>query len=105
MGPSVDRAERAAGLSVALTLKILHLGNKQGGILEAQIFGFSLLTARHDVPERFSGPADAFARRTGSGSGHYGEHTKHRTLLDSLMSSKMVRTFNQILLIFILDTW
>lgn len=30
--------------------------------------------------------AEAFARRTGSG--HNGEHNKHRTLLDSLMSSK-----------------
>ncbi|KAF0890886.1 hypothetical protein E2562_005021 [Oryza meyeriana var. granulata] len=31
---------------------------------------------------------EAFARRTGSGSGRNGEPTKHRTLLDSLMSSK-----------------
>ena len=85
--------------------EILHLGNKQGGNLEAQIFWILSLTARHDVPERFTGPADAFARRTSSGSGHYGEHTKHRTLLDSLMASKMVRTLNQILLTFILDTW
>ncbi|KAL5215970.1 hypothetical protein ABZP36_007371 [Zizania latifolia] len=32
--------------------------------------------------------AEAYARRTGSGSGHNGEPAKHRTLLDSLMSSK-----------------
>ncbi|KAL6903499.1 hypothetical protein ACP4OV_004312 [Aristida adscensionis] len=31
---------------------------------------------------------EAFTRRTGSGSGHNGEHTKHRSLLDSLMPSK-----------------
>ncbi|OEL28466.1 Casein kinase 1-like protein 6 [Dichanthelium oligosanthes] len=57
VGPSADRAERAA--------------------------------ARQDVPDRFPGPVDAFGRRTGSGSGHYGEHTKHKTLLDSLLAPKM----------------
>ncbi|XP_062226160.1 casein kinase 1-like isoform X2 [Phragmites australis] len=31
---------------------------------------------------------EALTRRTGSGSGHNGEHTKHRSLLDSLMPSK-----------------
>lgn len=36
--------------------------------------------------ERTTG--EALARRTGSGSGRNGEPTKHRTLLDSLMSSK-----------------
>jgi len=56
VGPSADRAERAA--------------------------------ARQDVPDRFPGPVDAFGRRTGSGSGHYGEHTKHRSLLDTLLAPK-----------------
>ncbi|XP_062219694.1 casein kinase 1-like [Phragmites australis] len=46
--------------------------------------------ARQDVPDRLSTPVDPFARRTGSGSGHYGEHTKHRILLDSLLSTKPV---------------
>ncbi|KAL5212329.1 hypothetical protein ABZP36_023176 [Zizania latifolia] len=45
--------------------------------------------ARQDVPDRFSGIVDAFPRRTGSGSGHYGEHTKHRNILDSLLAPKM----------------
>ncbi|KAL5214505.1 hypothetical protein ABZP36_003657 [Zizania latifolia] len=36
--------------------------------------------------ERTAG--EAYARRIGSGSGHNGEPAKHRTLLDSLMSSK-----------------
>jgi casein kinase 1 epsilon len=40
--------------------------------------------------ERTTG--EALARRTGSGSGRNGEPTKHRTLLDSLMSSKAVRS-------------
>ncbi|GJN27043.1 hypothetical protein PR202_gb15024 [Eleusine coracana subsp. coracana] len=31
---------------------------------------------------------EGLARRTGSGAGHNGEHTKHRSLLDSLMPSK-----------------
>uniref|UniRef100_A0A0A9DGE6 Uncharacterized protein n=1 Tax=Arundo donax TaxID=35708 RepID=A0A0A9DGE6_ARUDO len=31
---------------------------------------------------------EALTRRTGSGSGHHGEHTKHRSLLDSLLPSK-----------------
>jgi len=56
VGPSADRAERAA--------------------------------ARQDVPDRFPGPVDAFGRRTGSGSGHYGEQTKHRSLLDTLLAPK-----------------
>lgn len=43
-------------------------------------------------PDRFSGAGEALARRTGSGSGRNGEPTKHRTLLDSLMSSKAVRS-------------
>lgn len=45
-----------------------------------------------DTPDRFSGAGEALARRTGSGSGRNGEPTKHRTLLDSLMSSKAVRS-------------
>ncbi|VAI58594.1 unnamed protein product [Triticum turgidum subsp. durum] len=47
------------------------------------------IAARQDVPDRFSGSVDTFARRTGSGSGHHGENTKHRTLLDSLLAPKM----------------
>nr|CAB3450399.1 unnamed protein product [Digitaria exilis] len=56
VGPSADRAERAA--------------------------------ARPDVPvpDRFPGPVDAFGRRTSSG--HYGENTKQRTLLDTLLAPK-----------------
>uniref|UniRef100_A0ACD5XQQ8 Uncharacterized protein n=1 Tax=Avena sativa TaxID=4498 RepID=A0ACD5XQQ8_AVESA len=46
-------------------------------------------SARQDVPDRFSGSVETFARRTGSGSGHHGENTKHRTLLDSLLAPKM----------------
>jgi len=61
VGPSADRAERAA--------------------------------ARQDVPGRFPGPVDAFGRRTGSGSGHYGEQTKHRSLLDTLLAPKTVRNY------------
>uniref|UniRef100_A0A0E0KST6 non-specific serine/threonine protein kinase n=1 Tax=Oryza punctata TaxID=4537 RepID=A0A0E0KST6_ORYPU len=41
-----------------------------------------------DTPDRFSGAGEALARRTASGSGRNGEPTKHRTLLDSLISSK-----------------
>uniref|UniRef100_A0A0D9VIH3 non-specific serine/threonine protein kinase n=1 Tax=Leersia perrieri TaxID=77586 RepID=A0A0D9VIH3_9ORYZ len=44
--------------------------------------------ARQDVPDRFFGTVDPFARRTGSGSGHYGEHTKHRNILDSFLAPK-----------------
>ena len=51
------------------------------------------LTARQDVPERFSSLADPFTKRTGSGPGHGGEYTKHRTLLDSLLAPKAVRVF------------
>ncbi|KAG8065302.1 hypothetical protein GUJ93_ZPchr0004g40379 [Zizania palustris] len=39
--------------------------------------------------ERTAG--EVYARRIGSGSGHNGELTKHRTLLDSLMSSKAIK--------------
>jgi hypothetical protein len=42
---------------------------------------------------------ETFARRTGSGSGHHGENTKHRTLLDSLLAPKMVRNAQFILII------
>ncbi|CAD6250243.1 unnamed protein product [Miscanthus lutarioriparius] len=67
----------------------LRLNGKTGGLVGPSVDRAERAATRHDVPERFTGPADAFARRTGSGSGHYGEHTKHRTLLDSLMASKM----------------
>jgi hypothetical protein len=60
--------------------------------MQSKSFVFpSVLTARQDVPDRFSGSVETFARRTGSGSGHHGESTKHRTLLDSLLAPKMVR--------------
>uniref|UniRef100_A0A0D9YV46 non-specific serine/threonine protein kinase n=1 Tax=Oryza glumipatula TaxID=40148 RepID=A0A0D9YV46_9ORYZ len=65
VGPSAERTERAAG-----------------------VFWGVVSTARQDVPDRFSGTVDPFARRTGSGSGHYGEHTKHRNILDSLLAPK-----------------
>jgi len=67
----------------------LRLSGKTGGLVGPSVDRAERAAARHDVAERFTGPADAFTRRTGSGSGHYGEHTKHRTLLDSLMASKM----------------
>ncbi|VAI47091.1 unnamed protein product [Triticum turgidum subsp. durum] len=47
------------------------------------------IAARQDGPDRFSSSVETFARRTGSGSGHHGENTKHRTLFDSLLAPKM----------------
>jgi len=72
---------------------MLYLWNKQGGNWKpaGSLLLICFLTARQDVPDRFPGPVDAFGRRTGSGSGHYGEHTKHRSLLDTLLAPKTVR--------------
>ncbi|AQK53697.1 Putative casein kinase family protein [Zea mays] len=67
----------------------LRLSGKTGGLVGPSVDRAERAAARQDVPDRFTGQAGAFARRTGSGSGQYGEHTKHRTLLDSLMASKM----------------
>lgn len=33
-----------------------------------------------EIHDRFAGAVEAFARRTGSGSAHHGEHSKHKTL-------------------------
>jgi len=69
---------------------MLYLWNKQGGNWKpaGSLLLICFLTARQDVPDRFPGPVDAFGRRTGSGSGHYGEQTKHRSLLDTLLAPK-----------------
>ncbi|AQK72737.1 Casein kinase 1 [Zea mays] len=67
----------------------LRLSGKTGGLVGPSVDRAERAAAKQDVPHRFTGPADALAKRTGSGSGHYGEHTKHRTLLDSLMASNM----------------
>lgn len=47
----------------------------------------------HDIPNKLFSAAEALFRRTGSGSGHNREHTKHKSLLESLMPSKVVRSF------------
>lgn len=47
----------------------------------------------HDIPNTLFSAAEALFRRTGSGSGHNREHTKHKSLLESLMPSKVVRSF------------
>lgn len=60
-------------------VETLQLGNQQGRNMEAQISSLSL--TRQDVPDRSSGPVDELAGRTDSSSGHYGQHTKHRTLI------------------------
>uniref|UniRef100_A0A453P482 Non-specific serine/threonine protein kinase n=2 Tax=Aegilops tauschii subsp. strangulata TaxID=200361 RepID=A0A453P482_AEGTS len=87
VGPSAERAERIAGLSVACTFAKVYIQEiSYAGSVIAFCF---LLTARQDVPDRLSGSVDTFARRTGSGSGHHGENTKHRTLLDTLLAPKM----------------
>jgi len=74
---------------------MLYLWNKQGGNWKpaGSLLLICFLTARQDVPGRFPGPVDAFGRRTGSGSGHYGEQTKHRSLLDTLLAPKTVRNY------------
>lgn len=41
-----------------------------------------------EIHDRFAGAVEAFARRTGSGSGHHGEHSKHKTLDGAPMPSK-----------------
>ncbi|PKA60591.1 Casein kinase I isoform delta-like [Apostasia shenzhenica] len=41
-----------------------------------------------EIHDRFTGAVEAFARRTGSGSAHHGEHLKHKTLDDAPVSSK-----------------
>lgn len=41
-----------------------------------------------EIHDRFAGAVEAFARRTGSGSAHHGEHSKHKTLDDASMPSK-----------------
>lgn len=41
-----------------------------------------------EIHDRFAGAVEAFARRTGSGSAHHGEHSKHKTLDGARMPSK-----------------
>ncbi|CAL9087342.1 casein kinase 1-like isoform X1 [Musa acuminata AAA Group] len=43
-----------------------------------------------EVRDRISGAVEAFARRNASGSGHHGEHSKHKIPDDAHMSSKEV---------------
>ncbi|KAL6899426.1 hypothetical protein ACP4OV_006084 [Aristida adscensionis] len=66
----------------------LRLSGRIGGVAGPSADRAERPAARQDIPDRFSGQADAFGKRTGSGSGPYGEHTKHRTLLDSLLATK-----------------
>ncbi|CAN6238684.1 unnamed protein product [Urochloa humidicola] len=65
----------------------MRLSGRGGGLAGPSADRAERAAARQDVPDRFP-PIDAFGRRTGSGSGHYGEHTKHRTLLDTLLAPK-----------------
>jgi casein kinase 1 epsilon len=51
---------------------------------------FFIYDLAHDIPDRLFSSAEALFRRTGSGSGHNREHTKHRSLLESLIPSKAV---------------
>ncbi|XP_072956659.1 casein kinase 1-like isoform X1 [Typha angustifolia] len=43
-----------------------------------------------EIRDRFSGAVEAFARRNAPGSGHHGEHSKHKMLEEQLFSSKEV---------------
>lgn len=43
-----------------------------------------------EVRDRISGAVEAFARRNASGSGHHGEHSKHKIPDDAHVSSKEV---------------
>ncbi|CAM0945190.1 unnamed protein product [Alopecurus aequalis] len=67
----------------------LRPSGRTGGFVGPSAERAERTSARQDVPDRFSGSVETFARRTGSGSGHHGENTKHRTLLDSLLAPKM----------------
>lgn len=67
----------------------LRPSGRTGGLVGPSAERAERTSARQDVPDRFSGSVETFARRTGSGSGHHGENTKHRTLLDSLLAPKM----------------
>ncbi|KAK3158487.1 hypothetical protein QOZ80_2AG0137860 [Eleusine coracana subsp. coracana] len=66
----------------------LRLSARTGGLAGPSADRAERTAARQDGPERFSSLVDPFAKRTGSGSGHGAEYTKHRTLLDSLLASK-----------------
>ncbi|CAN6273524.1 unnamed protein product, partial [Urochloa humidicola] len=65
----------------------MRLSGRGGGLAGPSADRAERVAVKQDVPDRFP-PIDAFGRRTGSGSAHYGEHTKHRTLLDTLLAPK-----------------
>ena len=71
-------------------LQVCKYFRRESGIHYITFFIYDL--ARYN-PDRLFSAAEALFRRTGSGSGHNREHTKHRSLLESLMPSKAVRSF------------
>ena len=71
-------------------LQVCKYSSRESGIYDITFLIYDLA---HDNRDRLFSAAEALFRRTGSGSGHNREHTKHRSLLESLMPSKAVRSF------------
>ncbi|XP_020677800.1 casein kinase 1 [Dendrobium catenatum] len=63
-------------------------GGRAGGAIGPSVERAERTSVGQEIRDRFSGAVEALTRRGGSGAGHHGDHSKHKTLEDT--SSKEV---------------
>ncbi|KAG1361841.1 hypothetical protein COCNU_10G000600 [Cocos nucifera] len=68
--------------------RVRQPSGRTGGAVGPSMERAERTSVGQEIHDRFSGAVEAFARRHGSGSGHHGDHSKHKALEDSLLSPK-----------------